>query len=163
MGLSRWGFQASTFHHKYFIHLPTTSRCYLGHIISCVTQHHWMFRPLTHNITSAEAGPLQGDQTRVCVPILLGPSWGHIHWLQCSAPPDVFLIVWHRAWLQIRSSFSSLVVDVTTKHRQPTSTGRTIALQPRCSASAAISAYRSLFLSFASSTASSQSTVSATK
>ena len=41
-------------------------------------------------------------------------------------------------------SLSSLVVDMSTKLLQPTSTGQTLAFQPCCSVSAASSAYLSV-------------------
>ena len=54
------------------------------------------------------------------------------HWLQRSAVCNVSFMVRSRA-LWIPGSLSSLMVDVATKPLQPTSTGQTTALQPRCS------------------------------
>ena len=72
-------------------------------------------------------------------------------------------MVWCRACSWIPRSLSNVMMDVALRPLQPTSTGRTIAFQPRFLAIDAISAYRSLFLSFAVSTASSQGTVNSIK
>ena len=54
--------------------------------------------------------------------------------------------IWHRAsW--IPRSLSNLMFDVAMKPLLPTSTGQTIAFQPRCSASNAMSAYTAAFSS----------------
>src|SRR4029434_317956 len=74
----------------------------------------------------------------------------HSHRLACSAALERVLMAWRWAWPRIPKSLSSLVVVLPTKPLQPTSTGQTLAFQPRCSASAASSAYLRLFRSYAS-------------
>lgn len=109
--------------------------------ISCVTQHCQVFQPFIHNTPTAEAFP---PQTWVCDPFFLGAQLGSFLLIQLSAVSDAYLIAWRRAWPHIPSSFSCLLIYVATKPWQSTSTGRILALQPCCSASVAISTYRSL-------------------
>ena len=71
----------------------------------------------------------------------------HSHRLAHSAALERALMAWRWAWPRIPRSLSSLVVVSPTKPLQPTSTGQTLAFQPRCSASAASSAYLRLFRS----------------
>ncbi len=72
-----------------------------------------------------------------------------------AATPDFALMVWLRVYPMISRSFNNLTMDVAIKPQHPNSNGHIAALQPRSSASAASSVYRSFVLSKASCTASS--------
>lgn len=68
-------------------------------------------------------------------------------WLALSAALDRALMVCRCAWPRIPMSLRRLATDLPTKPLHPTSTGRTVAFHPRCSTSAASSAYQSFFRS----------------
>lgn len=84
------------------------------------------------------------------------------HWRLLSAVSDTALMAWRRLWPLTPTSLSKLVIDDATKPLHPTSTGRISAVQPCCCASTDRSAYRRCFLSYASSSGSSQGSVSST-
>ena len=81
---------------------------------------------------SFHAGSPQLDQTWMHVPSILGPSWDLSYWsraIGCIGLQSVMFLSWSGAGL-VHGFF---LVDVAIKPLQPTSTGQTIAFQPRCS------------------------------
>lgn len=70
------------------------------------------------------------------------------HWLAFSVALERALMAWLWAWPRISMSPRSLVVDMPTKPLHPASTGRTLAFQVCCSASATSSVHLNLLGSY---------------
>lgn len=84
----------------------------------------------------------------------------HSQWLWCSASSSSAFIVFLLPCPLTPSSLTSFAVELAMNPLHPTSTGHTLTFQPQFFASAVRLAYRSLFCSYALSTASFHGSVS---